>query len=319
MGVLTVSIIVFVLGIIVLYFGAEGLVRGSSLLAKHLGIRPIIIGLTVVAFGTSSPEFVVSFMAAIHKNQDIALGNIIGSNIANIGLILGISALIHPLKVHRYTMKKEFPIMILASFAIYLMSLDHIIGFWDGALLTLGIILFILFQVLVSVNDRHEHKSLEKEYKSIIKNGSPYFKNIALVVIGIIGLVVGSQMMVKSVINIARELGVSELVIGMTLMAFGTSLPELATSVISAIRKEADICVGNIVGSNLFNILFVVGIITMLNPLTVEKSLVRFEFPVMLAFTLVLFPFLKSNFVLNRMEGASLVIGYIVFICIVIF
>lgn len=316
---LTLSLIVFVVGIIVLYFGADGLVRGASLLAKHLGIRPIIIGLTVVAFGTSSPEFVVSFMAAAQKSQNMALGNIIGSNIANIGLILGISALIHPLRVRSYTMQKEFPVMVIATVVIFLMALDHKIGFWDGALLTLGIILFVLFQVLVSMHDHHDHKTLEKDYKKVIKNGSPYLKNVALVVFGIIGLVAGSQLMVKSVITIARELGVSELVIGMTLMAFGTSLPELATSVISAIRKEADICVGNVIGSNLFNILFVVGIITILNPLVVERSILKFEFPVMLAFTFILFPFLKSNFVLDRLEGASLVIGYVVFIYILVF
>ena len=204
--------------------------------------------------------------------------------------------------------------MILASIAIYLMALDHKIGFWDGALLTLGIILFILFQVLVSVKDRNGQKALEKDYKNVIKNGSTYFKNIALVAMGIAGLVAGSQLMVKSVITIARELGVSELVIGMTLMAFGTSLPELATSVISAIRKEADICVGNVIGSNLFNILFVVGIITILNPLVVETSTLRLEFPVMLAFTLILFPILRSNFILNRFEGATLVLGYVIFI-----
>ncbi|MBD3289842.1 calcium/sodium antiporter [candidate division KSB1 bacterium] len=319
MSFLTISLIVFAVGIIVLYFGAEGLVRGSSLLAKNLGIRPIIIGLTVVAFGTSSPEFVVSFVASLHKSQDIALGNIIGSNIANIGLILGVSALIHPLKVHLYTLKKEFPVMILASVVIYLMAFDFKIGFWDGTLLTLGIILFILYQVLVSLRDRSEHKSLEKEYTSILRNGSTYFKNIALVAIGITGLIVGSQMMVKSVITIARELGVSELVIGMTLMAFGTSLPELATSVISAIRKEADICVGNVIGSNLFNILFVVGIITMFNPLTVTKSTLKLEFPIMLAFTFLLFPILKTKLILNRFEGAVLVAGYVLFVSILIF
>jgi cation:H+ antiporter len=317
--------ILFFAGITGVYFGAEWLVKGSSKLSRDLGIKPIVIGLTVVAFGTSSPELAVSLTAAIKGSTDIAIGNIIGSNIANIGLILGISAIVLPLKVEKVIMRRELPLMIGISAALYFMAIDRTIGFVDGLLLFTGIILFIGYQIYHTLNSKKESRNstasnpvskagLPESTKEESQTRRHLLSNIIYIVIGLACLLVGSHVLVKSAIFIAGSFGISEMVIGMTVVAFGTSVPEMATSVVSVLRKETDICVGNVIGSNIFNILLVLGSVALVRPLNVPRETLFFEFPIMLLFSLALIPMIRGSQTVNRLAGIVLVSGYFAFI-----
>ncbi|GAX61723.1 Ca2+/Na+ antiporter [Candidatus Scalindua japonica] len=340
--------IFFIIGLSGVYFGAEWLVKGSSNLSRDLGVRPIVIGLTVVAFGTSSPELAVSLTASIKGSNDIAIGNIIGSNIANIGLILGIAAIAFPLKVEKVIMKRELPLMIAISVALYLMAIDKKIGLIDGLFLFTGIIFFIGYQIYNTLNfkkisknvtgktdnvpiltstvnsschkvDSSGHDNQTKVKESTAEKNHSKKKllfYIVYIVIGLVCLLVGAHILVKSAIFLASSFGISEMVIGMTVVAFGTSVPEMATSVVSALRKEADICVGNVVGSNIFNILMVLGSVSLIRPVNVTKDILYFEFPAMLLFSFALIPMImaRGNLKVNRFEGVILVLGYFAFI-----
>ncbi len=317
--------ILFIAGITGVYFGAEWLVKGSSKLSRDLGIKPIVIGLTVVAFGTSSPELAVSLTASIKGSNDIAIGNIIGSNIANIGLILGIAAIVLPLKVEKVIMKRELPLMIAISAALYFMAIDKKIGLIDGLILFTGIIFFISYQVYNTLNskgksgnstDNADDKTCitERTDKQSPAGRKYLLYNILYIVIGLACLLIGSHILVKSAIFIASRLGVSEMLIGLTVVAFGTSVPEMATSVVSVLRKEADICVGNVIGSNIFNILMVIGSVALVRPLNVARETLFFEFPVMLLFSVALIPMIRGSLRVNRLEGCLLTAGYFVFI-----
>ena len=317
--------ILFVVGISGVYFGAEWLVKGSSKLSRDLGIKPIVIGLTVVAFGTSSPELAVSLTASIKGSNDIAIGNIIGSNIANIGLILGVAAIVLPLKVEKVIMRRELPLMIGISAGLYFMAIDRKIGFVDGLLLFTGIILFIGYQIYHTLNSKKESRNSTAS-NPVSKTGTPestteesqtrrhLLSNIIYIVIGLACLLVGSHVLVKSAIFIAGSFGISEMVIGMTVVAFGTSVPEMATSVVSVLKKESDICVGNVIGSNIFNILLVLGSVALVRPLNVPRETLFFEFPIMLLFSLALIPMMRGGLTVNRLAGIVLVSGYLAFI-----
>jgi len=302
----------FLLGLFGLYWGAESLVKGSSHLAQTFGIKPIVIGLTVVAFGTSSPELVVSLTAALKKSPGLAIGNIIGSNIANIGLILGLSALVSPLKIELNLLRRELPTMIGVSLLLYLMALDLEISSWEGLLLFSGFIGYIGYHLYSTIQASRTHQG--NINGGVLHENGSRTKNALLVLTGLILLVGGAHLMVRSGVSIARAAGVSEVVIGLTLVAIGTSLPELATSLVSARRRASDICVSNVIGSNIFNTLLIVGVVALITPLEVERNLLFFELPVMLLFGLVLIPLMKTGFVLNRLEGAFLSAGYIAFI-----
>jgi cation:H+ antiporter len=308
-------IIIFLIGLVALYFGAEWLVKGSSRLAKSLHIRPIIIGLTIVAFGGSAPEAAVSIVAALKKSSDMALGNILGSVIANTGLVLGLSALIAPLKIQLSIIRKELPIMLGATILFYLMALNLRIGFGEGLLLFAGFILFILYSIYQSLREKSKNRLVEKEYEEFLKGkNDKRFKFILLVIVGLILIIVSANLLIKSGIFIAESLGVSELIIGITLLAVGTSLPELAISTVAAYRKESDISAGNVIGSNIFNIFFVIGAVAMIHPLNVEKSTLSFEFPAMLIFSILLIWMMKTHLTLSRIEGAILLGLYILFL-----
>ena len=300
----------FILGLIGLYFGAEWMIRGASCLAVTIGIRPIVVGLTVVAFGTSSPELAVSLVAVFEGSDGIALGNIIGSNIANIGLIMGVSALVSPLKVDLNVLRRELPIMVFVSLFFVGLLYDGIVDVWDGCILFGGLLCYLIYQLRdVFVGNRHEKELNDKDaYPS--RTGW----NVLLIFVGLGVLMGGAKLMIDSGVVIARSFGISEIVIGIALVAIGTSLPELATSLVSAMRGESDISVGNIIGSNLFNIMSVVGLVSIVSPLSVDRQLFYFELPIMLAFSLVLFPFMKTGLVVSRLEGGILLLGYGLFI-----
>jgi len=313
--VLTTSLL-FVLGIALLYGGAEMLVRGASRLALSIGIRPLVVGLTVVAMGTSFPEFTVSFLSAIRESKDIALGNIIGSNIANIGLVVGLAALVRPLSIQVNTVRRELPFLIFASILFYFFSLDGMIGRVEGVLLFAGFLIFIAYTVRMAANDRRETANIRASVDQLHGKRRSTGINLVLTLLGLISLVFGSYLIVNSAVTLAKALGVSEVVIGITMVAVGTSLPEVAISTVGAYHGQADLAVGNAVGSNLFNTLFVIAIVTVVYPIPVEPGLLRFEYLFMLGFVIVLLPFIRSGFVLNRWEGGFLLAAYIFFIAL---
>jgi len=318
---LLLQCILFIIGFLGVYFGAEWLVKGSSNLSRELGIRPLIIGLTVIAFGTSSPELAVSLTASIKESSEIAIGNIIGSNIANIGLVLGITAMIFPLKVERNIIKNELPLMIAISVVFYLMAMDKKIGFIDGSFLFTGIILFTGYHIYRTIKSNSRSCNLTSGTdmagvadKQSLTRRKNLLLNILFIAIGLAGLLIGAQLLVKGAIFIAGRCGISEMAIGLTAVAFGTSIPEMATSVVSAFRKEAELCVGNIIGSNIFNILMVIGSVTLIRPLNVTQETLFFELPAMLLFSAVLIPMMMGTWAINRIKGFILVFGYCAFV-----
>ncbi len=315
------QLFIFCIGLAALYYGAEWLIKGASGLALRFGIRRMVVGLTVVALGTSMPEFLVNFMAAMWNEQDLALGNIVGSNICNIGLILGVSALIFPLRVRPATLRKEYPMMMLAMSLFFGMSLDGEINRLDGVIMVIGLLAFFVFLVL----DGRSHESKQEvareraEHETAPSAGAEHTlaTKLLLLIGGILGLTLGARLMVMSAIQIAELMGISHLVIGVTVVAVGTSLPELAASALCAFRKEADLSLGNVLGSNLLNVLFVVGLVALIRPMKVEIDYVSIHFYVMLGFGLLLLPLAWTEYRISRLEGGMLLasfIGYLVYV-----
>lgn len=304
------SLAVFIIGLIILYLGGEGLVKGSSRLARAMGINPVLIGLTIVAFGTSAPELVVSIIAAFKGSNDLIMGNILGSNIANIGLILGISALIYPISIKLTLIKVELPFMIFISILLLLLSQNLIIGHFEGAILFILLISMIIYSCYDAFK---EPKEIEKEYSELVQVDRSYNKNILYIVFGVIGLSIGAKLLVDSAISIAQSLGVSQALIGITAVAIGTSLPELTTSVIAALKRESGIIIGNIIGSNIFNI-GILGIISVLKPIEMKQHLLQFEFCIMILFSIILLPIMKTGFKIAKTEGLLLLLFYLMFL-----
>ncbi len=310
------TILMLLGGLALLIAGGEALVRGASKLAVSLGISPLVVGLTVVAFGTSSPEFAVSLQAATAGTADIALGNIVGSNIFNVLFILGLSALIAPLIVSAQVVRQEVPIMIGASSLVFLMSLDGRIVRIEAGLLFAMLLTYTAFLIWQS---RRESQTVQTEYAAerhvAARDGwdDRLAVQIVLVASGLVLLVVGSRWLVEAAVTIARYLGVPELVIGLTIVAAGTSLPEVAASVTAAIRGQRDIAVGNVVGSNTFNLLGVLGLSGLLTPLplVVQPVLIDFDMLVMLAVAFACLPVFFTGATIARWEGA-LFLGYYV-------
>lgn len=302
-------------GLLLLYYGAEYLVTGSSRLALSFGVRPLVVGLTVVAFATSMPEFMVSLFATIRGASSMAAGNIIGSNIANTGLILGVAALITPVVVARSTLVREMPIMIIASLALYVMALDGEIAFMNGLVLFLSLLVFLIYCLMTARNPSIPY---DREINKVLNELSTRRgQNIALVLIGMAGLGLGAELMVRGAVMVATLLGVSELIIGLSIVALGTSLPELAASVMSAWKGEMDISVGNVIGSNIFNVLFVLGICPMIRPIMLEPRALTLDLPIMLAFCAMLIGLLtliSPRLQLDRKRGLLLLGAYLIFI-----
>jgi cation:H+ antiporter len=319
---MTVSTIVFlILGLVLLIWGAEYLVRGASNLATAAGVSPLVVGLTVVAFGTSSPELAVSVMSAFKGQADLALGNVVGSNIFNVLFILGISAMIVPLVVAQQLVRFDVPVMIFVSFLLIGLGFDGNIGRLDGILLFGGAVAYTVFLIRQSRKESSAEvkEEYDKEFSGDKKSGLG--KNIAFVVVGLAGLMLGSKWLVSSAIAIAQSFGVSELVIGLTIVAAGTSMPEVATSVIAAIRGERDIAVGNVVGSNIFNILCVLGLSSIVAPAGVEvsKAAINFDIPVMIAVAVACLPIFFAGYQITRINGVAFFGFYVAYIVYLIF
>ncbi|MBK7499884.1 MAG: calcium/sodium antiporter [Ignavibacteriales bacterium] len=294
-------------GLILLFVGAEGLIRGSSNLAIKMGITPLVVGLTVVAFGTSTPELVVSLKAALIGNSSISLGNVVGSNIANIALILGVAALIRPLDVHAKVIMREIPIMIGISVLLLLLLIDGELGFFDGLVFVFGIVIYTVVNVMMARKEKNSE--VDTEFKEGLKSKLGIRISIILMIGGLGLLIVGANLFVQSAVAIAKMFNISDAIIGLTIVAVGTSLPELITSIVAAYKKESDIAIGNVVGSNIFNILGILGITALIIPIS-SVGISYIDLVVMVFTAIILFPLSRSGFSISRFEGAILLIGY---------
>jgi cation:H+ antiporter len=303
-----------IFGFCFLIAGAELLVRGSSRLALAVGISPLVVGLTVVAFGTSAPEFAVSMKASLVGQADIALGNAVGSNIFNILLILGISALIAPLSISRQLIRLDVPVMIVVSMLLWILSADDNLSRVEGLFFVAGIVLYTAFLIFLGRRSAENHEQQTDLAKQPVSEHCHNRLTIPLLILGGLGaLVLGARLLVAGSVSLARLLGVGELVIGLTIVAAGTSLPEVATSVIAAIRGERDIAVGNVVGSNIFNILCVLGAAAAASKtgIAVTTSALKFDIPVMTAAAIACLPVFFTGSRISRGEGV-LFLGYYV-------
>ncbi len=317
MLILTLSV-----GLLFLILGAELLIMGATRLAVALGISPLIIGLTVVAFGTSSPELTVSIKSAISGSGDIAVGNVIGSNIFNVLFILGFSAIILPLSVSSSLIKIDVPLMVAVSVLMYLFGMDSKFTRIEGAWLCLALIGYVWFLILQGKKESQniENQNIKEASLNQQLGAMHRLQYISLVVIGLVLLIVGSRWFVNSAVSIAEYLKINELIIGITIVAVGTSLPEVFTSVIAAIHGERDLAVGNVIGSNLFNIMGVLGITSLISPLAIQISAeaIRFDIPIMIAAALACLPIFFTGLSISRWEGAFLLGYYFVYICYLI-
>ncbi len=313
------DIVYILIGLTLLVVGGEFLVRSSVALSFKMNISRMVIGLTVVSFATSAPELLVSLQAALDGFSDISLGNIMGSNIANIGLVLGITAMISPITVDRDFYKFNWPVMMAFSFALYFFLLNgEDIDRLEGGALVLGLILYLLFLIIRS---RKVKEEVVEEVDESLK-GTSWFKIIIWLIIGGAALYGGSELLVNGSVSLARDLGVSERVISVTMIAIGTSVPELAASVIAALKKEKALSFGNLIGSNIFNIASVLGITSLIQPIVMQsQQVLSNDIYWMIAFSFILVPlaFLPKKFLFGRIKGLVILAGYSVFLYMTIF
>ena len=336
MSALTVAALA--VGFALLIGGGEVLVRGAGGLAATLGISPLVVGLTVVAFATSAPEFAVSVDAALSGYPGLAVGNVVGSNIANILLILGLTAIVAPLVATSRIVRVDIPIMVLFSLVLLLVALDGTISFLDGLLLFAGLVAYVVATIVISrkqsggraaaaseepvgdgaADDSSGSDSADETRSSGVAASHPVLVSSALVIVGVVMLVVGARLLVTAASDLAAAWGMSDLVIGLTVVAVGTSLPELATSMVAAIRGERDLAIGNIVGSNMFNIGAVLGMTSLIAPIEIAAGAIHFDLPIMLAVSLALLPIAFTGLAIARWEGVLFTGFYAAYIAYVV-
>jgi cation:H+ antiporter len=309
--------LLFTLGFLLLYFGAAWLVKGASALARRLGISSIVIGLTVVAFGTSAPEMVVSVLSSVRDKSMIAVGNAVGSNICNIALVLGAAAFLTPLTSSRSVIRRDIPLMLGISVLLFLLSLNSHLGRGEGIILFAGLLLYSFYNYRLSKHEQTETTDGPAGEGA----ASSLASQLGLTFFGIAGVLAGAQVLIDSALAIMKNFGVNEKFIGLTVVALGTSLPELATSIVAAIKKEMDISIGNLIGSNVFNILGVVGLAALVRPIPIPGGFfgsgLFIDYLVMIAISFLPWLFLRKKLRLNRAGGAILLVcyvGYIVYL-----
>jgi cation:H+ antiporter len=301
-------------GFLLLTWSADRFVVGSASVAYNLNVSPLIIGLTIVSLGTSAPEMLVSAMAAWQGNSGLSVGNAIGSNIINIALVLGLTALIAPLDIHSSILRRELPVLIVIMSLTWLLLTDLDLGRLDGSLLLGGMVLMLIWLTRLGIKSKGALDPMDTEFTEEIKTGMPMWQALIWLIIGAVFLLVSSRLLVWGAVAIAQELGISDLVIGLTIVALGTSLPELAASVMGALKGEHDIAIGNIIGSNIFNLLAVLGLPGVIRPGAIDAAAMGRDFPVMFILTLVLFVMaygFRGPGRINRVEGATLLTAYI--------
>jgi cation:H+ antiporter len=312
----SLALLSVLVGFVLLVAGAEGFVRGAARLAAVIGLSPLVIGLTVVSYGTSAPELAVSLRASLLGQSEIALGNVIGSNIFNILMTLGIASLIVPLTVAQQLIRLDVPIMIGVTGLMLMFAMDGELGRVDGAILLIGSLVYTAFLVLQSrkESDEEVQAEYEKEYAGTgQRSWRQAVRNVSLLVVGLALLVVGANLLVFGATEIAEAMGISQLIIGLTIVAIGTSLPELATSVVACYRGERDIAVGNVVGSNIFNILTILGVTATVSGVPVNNAAIRFDIPVMLAVAVACLPIFYTGNRISRWEGMLFISYYVAY------
>jgi cation:H+ antiporter len=310
-----VNILLVVAGLALLIWGADRFVHGAASGARNLGVAPLLVGLTVVAFATSAPEILVSIVAAIQKEPGLAFGNAIGSNIVNIGLVLGVTAMVRPIKLESATLRREMPALLAVSLLTVSLFLDTFLSRVDGIVMLTGLVIVMVWLARLGMRSA-ANDPIAMDYDAEIPTDVPMPMAIVWLVIGLGTLLVGAELLVDGAIGIAKLMGVSEVVIGITIVAFGTSLPELAVSVASAIKGEYGLAIGNIVGSNIFNLLAVIGVAATISPAALAPSVLSLHIFVMVAFTLVLFAMTydyDGKAQLSRLEGLALFVAYLAY------
>jgi len=307
-----IDFIALALGLVVLVFAADWFVDGTSSIARNLGVSPLLVGLTIVGLGTSAPEILVASLASVQGNPGLAIGNAIGSNIANIGLILGCTALISPLAFHSGLLKRELPVLMLISVFCYVLALDGL-SVVDGVMMLVALALFLFWLIRTALADR-KNDVLAQEMEAEIPETMPNNKAWIYFAVGLVGLLLSSKVLVWAAVNIAQTMGVSDLVIGLTIVALGTSLPELAASISSVLKGEDDLAVGNVIGSNVYNLLAVYSLPALIAPGPVDAMVISRDFPVLLGMTGILFILgigLSKAGNINRWEGSALLSAYL--------
>lgn len=293
-------------GVALLYLGGELLVRGAVKLARRLGLSSLVIGLTVVAFGTSSPELAATLAASLGGSPAVALGNVVGSNLANLGLILGASALVLPLAAGGRIVRREVPLMVLVATLLLPLGFDGTYGRFEGLFLLALLALYVALLLRQA-----EAPEVVEEYRSRYgRDHRPLWRSVAAVALGIGALIAGARLLIAGAVALARGFGVPEAVIGLTLVAVGTSLPELASCLVAAARRESNIVLGNLIGSSVFNVLGILGVTALVRPLDLPFAAIRLDFWVMIAFSLAIAPLLLTGWRLSRLEGAVLLAAY---------
>lgn len=298
-----IDVLLIVVGVVLVLFGADKLTEGASALARRMNVPEIVIGLTIVAAGTSAPELFVSIVSALKGTPDMAVGNVVGSNTMNAMLIVGCAAMVAPMAISPSTVKKDIPFSVLASVALIVLALDSFLGRVDGIILLAGFAAFMVYTLMQAKAGSSE----------AVKEVSPIWKNLLFVVFGLAGLVVGSNLFVDSASSVALSLGISEGVVGLTIVAGGTSLPELATSVVAARKGQSAIAIGNVIGSNVFNILLILGLTATISPLEIE-GITTIDMAVMLLSVALVWFFSRTRYTVERWEGAVLVGGYMLYL-----
>jgi len=301
---MVLDVLLIVIGVTMVLLGADRLTEGASALARRMNVPEIIIGLTIVAAGTSAPELFVSLVSALKGTAGLAVGNVVGSNTMNAMLIVGCAAMVAPMTISRSTVKKDIPFSVAASLLLILIAADSFLGRWDGIILLMGFTVFMVYTLRQAKVDSATEVQTET---------SPVWRNIVYLLGGLLGLVVGSNLFVDSASNVALSLGISEGVVGLTVVAGGTSLPELATSVVAARKGQSAIAIGNVIGSNVFNILMILGLTATISPLQIE-GITTIDMAVMLVSVALVWLFSFTKFTVERWEGALLVIGYLVYL-----
>jgi len=303
-------------GFVILLIGGDFMVRGAVALAQRLNVPPLVIGLTIIALGTSAPEFVVSIKSVMHDAPGLAIGNVVGSNIANILLVLGLPAIIFPIACTGSSLNRDNLIMVLTSLLFIVFCWQGVLVSWQGGLFLLLLAGFLIHAYRAALRGDGELAEAEDDFDGISSFPTSLMMSLFMIVAGMIGLILGAQMLVDGAIDVARIFGVSEAVIGLTVVALGTSLPELTTSLVAAMRKHADVAVGNVVGSNLFNILGVIGATSLLMDVPVPAEVLKFDLWVMLAASLALIPFAMRKAHIGRVTGTVFTIAYVAYIAV---
>lgn len=301
-----------IVGFLLLIFSGDFLVKGAVSIALKFQLSTLVIGMTIVSFGTSAPELLVSIEAALGGHPDISIGSVVGSNISNIALILGITALVFPIAVSRATLRVDWPMMMLSTLLFAGLVLDGELSSLEGVLFLAFLIGFIWW-LIYSNRKSNSTPSISDDVNEDDKK-IPLWKGLGLVVIGALGLIFGADLMLKGAVDIAREYNVSERIIGLTIVAFGTSLPELITSCVAAFRKEADISIGNLIGSNIFNILAILGITSIIHPISVSDSIINSDNYILIGITFLVFPLMYFGKKISRLKGLVLLLVYLTYL-----